>query len=286
MHCSASVSSAVLILFGVIVMATQHGPASPKSRPSIDNLKQMKKGPLLDAALDLLTELTGKSDSSGDTREDALAVLIDIRTEMRLMREDINTYKRVTDKKISDLEEKNDYLTGAMMQHQRFLESLDARQRHGNLILTGLSEHSPLVDGHISVDDDSGKMDLILEKIGAPDVIIESVQRLGKPPTGTSGVGEPRSRALKVKLSRAMDQKQVLDKAKKLKEAGDTFAKIFIKRDMHPQVRREMNRIRQAEKAEKDKAENTGRTVFYDPDLRTLSVDNVIIDRFKPVFFQ
>ena len=128
-------------------------------------------------------------------------------------------------------------------------------------------------------------MDLILEKIGASNVIVESVQRLGKPPTANTSGGDPRSRALKVKLSRSKDQKQVLDKAKMLKESGGSFAKIFIKRDMNPQVRKELNRIRQAERAEKEKPENTGRTVLYDPDLRTLSVDNVVVDRFKPVFF-
>ena len=106
---------------------------------------------------------------------------------MRLMREDINTYKSDTDKKISDLQEKNDYLSAAVMQHQRFLESIDAQQRHGNLILTGLSEYSPLKGNGISADDDNAKMDLILEKIGASNVIVESVQRsaLENPPLPT-----------------------------------------------------------------------------------------------------
>ena len=115
---------------------------------------------------------------------------------------------------------------------------------------------------------------------------MESVQRLGKPPPPVAGGAQPRSRALKIVLARAKDQKQVLDKAKKLKEAGDMFAKVFVKRDMHTLVRKEINRLRQAEKAEKEKPENISRTVVYDQNMRTLSVDNVIIDRFQPMFFQ
>ena len=46
------------------------------------------------------------------------------------------------------------------------------------------------------------------------------------------------------------------------------------------------NRMREVEKAEKEKPENRGRDVRYDPVKRTLSVNGVVIDQFKPQFFQ
>ena len=54
---------------------------------------------------------------------------------------------------------------------------------------------------------------------------------------------------------------------------------------MHPGVRRELNRLRQAEKSARDDADNIGRNIEYDPAARTLSVDGVIVDRFNPSFF-
>ena len=55
---------------------------------------------------------------------------------------------------------------------------------------------------------------------------------------------------------------------------------------MHPGVRREFNRLRLSEKTEKDKPENEGRTVEYDHATRTVTVDGVVVDRFRSSFFK
>ena len=187
------------------------------------------------------------------------------------------------------------------MQHQRFLESLDAKQRRGNIIITGLPE-TPLVekvptqnegDGtsdseettEVTHDTDEDKVNCILAKIGAASEIDECT-RLGKVRSGNEGQRGPPKRALKVTLVNPESQKEILEKAKALKEEGGLFERVFIKRDMHPMVRREFNRMREVEKAEKEKPENRGRDVRYDPVKRTLSVNGVVIDQFKPQFFQ
>ena len=43
--------------------------------------------------------------------------------------------------------------------------------------------------------------------------------------------------------------------------------------------------LRKREKEENDKAENTGHTIKYDPKMRVLLRDNIVIDRFKPTFY-
>ena len=60
---------------------------------------------------------------------------------------------------------------------------------------------------------------------------------------------------------------------------------MFILKDAHPLVRRELNRIRAVERAEKQKPENQGRQVEYNGESRCLYVDGVVVDRFKPAFF-
>ena len=65
----------------------------------------------------------------------------------------------------------------------------------------------------------------------------------------------------------------------------DPFKKIFIKKDMHPGVRREFNRLRESEKAQRESPDNNGRTIVYDRESRTIAVDGVVVDRFRSLFF-
>ena len=50
-------------------------------------------------------------------------------------------------------------------------------------------------------------------------------------------------------------------------------------------VRKELNLIRKVEKEEKGKPENQGHSVRYDHESRCVFVDDILIDRFKPMFF-
>lgn len=195
---------------------------------------------------------------------------------------------------IRNLKDKNETLTSAVMQHQRFLESIDAERRRQNLIITGLSEDIPISrpdpeneDGEpITATSDTDKVIAVLAKLGCEEISITSCVRLGQPQTSTLPTDRPFTRALKISVSSPIEQRKILENTKKLKAAGEPYDKIYVKKDMHPGVRREFNRLREVEKAERAKPENIGRTVEYDQALRTLSVDGVVIDQFKPSFFR
>ena len=81
-------------------------------------------------------------------------------------------------------------------------------------------------------------------------------------------------------------RKRILQNTSKLKHAGNTFQRIYVKKDIHPAVRKELNRMHLAEREEERKPENQGREVKYDPATRCLTVDGMVVDRFKPTFFQ
>ena len=70
-----------------------------------------------------------------------------------------------------------------------------------------------------------------------------------------------------------------------MKEKREPFNKIYIKKDVHPAVRKENNRLRSREKEEKDKPENVGINFDYDWKNRALLRDGVEIDRYSPQFF-
>ena len=60
---------------------------------------------------------------------------------------------------------------------------------------------------------------------------------------------------------------------------------IFIKSDVHPSIRKEMARLYVVEKAEKETPENAGRNVNFDKKNRTITIDGLVVDRYKPSFF-
>ena len=76
-----------------------------------------------------------------------------------------------------------------------------------------------------------------------------------------------------------------MENSKKFKTVGDAFAKIYVKKDIHPFAKKELNHIRTGERDEKKKPENLSQKVIYDNDSRTVSVDGVVIERFKLTIF-
>ena len=152
---------------------------------------------------------------------------------------------------------------------QRFLEQLDAKSRRNNLIVLGVTETADTSDLE--------KIRYVVKKTG---VSLHrgnfSIQRLGS--TDGSHV-----RPIMLKLDCHKTRMEILTNARKLKEDSDC-ANIFIRKDTHPAIRCEMNRLRIKERNEKLKPENYGAEIKYDREGRVLMKDGIIIDRFCPVF--
>ena len=72
-------------------------------------------------------------------------------------------------------------------------------------------------------------------------------------------------------------------KAKQLKnQIGCSH--IYIKKDLHYTVRKELNRLKKRERQEKLNARNEGVDIKFDWKERVLKMDGMIVDRFKPSF--
>ena len=70
-----------------------------------------------------------------------------------------------------------------------------------------------------------------------------------------------------------------------MKDVEGILSKVYIKKDIHPAIRKENDRLRKREKEEKEKAENVGSDVSYDWKRRVLTRDGVINDRLMLKFF-
>ena len=156
---------------------------------------------------------------------------------------------------------------------QRFLEDVDSERRSNHLIVLGLKENEE--------DDDKTTFLGIAQTIGVnqDELTIDKCTRLGK----LDGNREERTRPLKVTFDKSFMRNEVLKNAYKLKDQneGDPYHKVFLKRDTHPDVRKEEKRLYDIFKEEKNKPENVGKTVLFDRKTRVVTCNGEEIDRFK-----
>ena len=175
-----------------------------------------------------------------------------------------------------EMEERLQYLAKTVTYQQGMLESTDAKFRATHVIIYGVPENESTLG-----DNDRDRVLKVIEETKA--LINESVgdikvKRLGEVPASQNW-----PRALHVTLKNHEQQLKILENAKNLKDVAGC-AKVYIKKDLHPTVRYEQNRLRKREKEEKAKSENTHCTISYDYKRRVLLRNNQVIDRFCPSF--
>ena len=205
------------------------------------------------------------------------------REQTASLKTDIHNLKSTKREQSRDLQ----YLYDGLQQHQKFLESVDFDKRKQNLILTGVSETDQLQNGDLTANSDEEKVSLIMNAIGKPDTQIDAVARLGNVNPSQQNQ-RPRNRPIKVTLNNSQERKGILEVSKDLKGLENTnrpLSKIFIKKDTHPGIRRELKRLHDVVRNEKSKPENAGRNIVYDWKERVVKIDNVIIDTYQPSFF-
>lgn len=194
--------------------------------------------------------------------------------EIRNIREDLAAMKEMK-KEIASLNTRLDEAYMIIHQQNRFLESLDAKERVRNLVITGVSEDD---DGLGTTDGE--KIKTVLEAAGYAGTIRTDVwvtKRLGQ-------LDARRRRPIHVTLESQDQRSDILRVAKNLKDKGRDFERIYVKKDVHPAVRREMTRLRNRENDEKQKPDNQGVEITYDWRRRVLLRDGVVIDRYFPNF--
>ena len=175
-----------------------------------------------------------------------------------------------------NLTDKLDYAFQIIHQQQLFLESLDNKERRCNLVITGVSENADNTGAN-----DIEKLRNVLTAANFPTTIDPStftLRRLGQPnPT--------RPRPILATVELPQQRVTIIETAKNLKNAGESFARIYIKKDIHPMVRKEIGRLRKRERDEKNMPKNTGVNLSYEGKNRVLLKYGIIIDRFTPKFF-
>ena len=242
-------------------------------RLSPAEVRGLNKAQLVFALRTLIDEPNAETEAGPETVQMA-------RIERKLdeMLTNWNTEKQAMQKQLKEIRQENAKLTETVTLHQRMLESLESEKRAANLIMTGLPEES--MEG---AETDADKVRQVMAAIGQRDVEVRSVERLGELRAGRAQnpSTRPYSRPVKVILGKASDRAAILENAKRLKTGDTRFKTVYIKKDVHPLVRKELNRLREVTRREKEKPENQGRNVTYDYKERKVYVDGVVVDYFR-----
>ena len=130
----------------------------------------------------------------------------------------------------------------AQIYQQRFIEQMDARSRRNNLVIIGIVEET--VASPLGLKDE----DRVLQVIQKTGVSV-SMENLTLKRLGSSG-DRSTPRPLLITLDNHETCKEIVMNAKNLRDVSDC-ASIFIRRDTHPTLRYEANRIRIREREEK-----------------------------------
>ena len=218
--------------------------------------------------LDSIQSTINNIEAKVETHSDMLAKHETEINDLKNLERRVETLETVSNDNFEDLYKSLEFM-------QRYCEGIDARLRGRNLIILGVGEN----DDNLGTDD----MERVTKVIETTNAIPREelgeiiVKRLGE--EQRSG----RTRPLHITLESHEKQWKILKKAKDLKNTTG-FSDIFIKKDVHPAVRKEFARLKKRERDEKDNPSNEGVPIVYDWKTRTLKRDGVTIDRFNPSF--
>ena len=231
---------------------------------TVNDVDKMRNAQLKQALTTLINEARDEEPSNRTLLEE-LRSLKEAVAEMTKLKKEVLTLSS----KLSDAFD-------IIHQQQKFLESLDSKERRRNLIVTGLSEDVDELGGT-----DNEKIRNVINS-ALPDEEMDrtrwTMKRLGQE-------NERKMRPLLITIDEQNQRDKILREAKNLKDAGGQMARVYIKKDVHPAIRKETVRLRRREREEREKAENVGVNIVYDWRNRVLMRDGVIIDRFTPRFF-
>lgn len=176
---------------------------------------------------------------------------------------------------IQSIQSKQKEIREVIDNHQRYLEKSDSFRRETNVVVFGLNE----------TENDTEKVNEILQSIECANVVPERVTRLGKVPdqptevaTNDEGAPRTRNRPLLLTLKSRSEKSRVLANSSKLK-GSETFKTIYIKKDQTPAERKEWTRLRTVLKREKDRPENQAVNVKMDYRRRCVMVGDRVVEK-------
>ena len=214
-----------------------------KGLPTID-VRRMQRSQLSNYKKDELINgiLASQEEESPGMRgvEEMIAAL---RAEVADLRAAMTSPESFITKKFAEMQQKVDRQADIIASQQRFLETVDRKEREMNVVVLGLPDEGEALDGAVT---DAEKLVRVWTKVGVSPAECQH-RRLGAQAAGG------RKRPLLVTIPNKDTRSRILANAKNLKTAGEAYSRIYVKKDTHPGVRKEWHRLREVEAREKER---------------------------------
>lgn len=248
----------------------------------LSDLRKLQRNQLLKINKEELIDSIMSSADETDALGKITKRLDEVMEEMKMLKNMMTSPDSQINQNYSELKSQVDKQAEILTKQQQFLETLDRKEREANIVILGVPDENEALDGAVTEEE---KITKIWSEVGVAGVM-GTHRRLGGSarPTAT-GAQSPRRRPILFTLANKHQRTLILQNAKHLKDAGDNYSKIFIKKDVHPSVRAEWRRLREVETREKARPENVGCTIRLDTRERKLYRDAVVIDSWNPQFF-
>ena len=192
---------------------------------------------------------------------------------------------KMMNEKIKKVEEKAAAQTDVHATQQKYLETIDKEKRSKNLVFLGIAE-ADVENEENRYEADKETIEEILQLIEVDDSVdIKTIKRLGRLKDRDENDDDERQqkRPLLVTVDNEEMRDHALLNAKKLKDVaeGEPHHKVFIKKDEHPAHRREMKRLYDAWKTEKEKPDNVGKEVIFDRRKKEIRCNGKVFDQYQ-----
>ena len=237
--------------------------------PMIQQLMNKPSGELSAADIFQIVQLANK-----DIHNKIDSLANHCNTEISTLKNHVQILQSDKKKKDDEIQTLKYIITGM----QRSINMIDNEERNKNAVIYGVPEEDMVVESG-SLNSDEAKVKHILKLIGCTrfneaafrDLEIE---RIGK-------VREDYNRVMKIKCRSKEDRDELMKDSKKLKDAGEIWKKVYIKKDEHPVYLAEKSRLRQKMRELKKMDENKLKEVVIKDGK--LMVDATVVD--KNTFF-
>lgn len=245
------------------------------------DLRKLHRNQLAKINKDELIDSILASNNDGDEFHRISQRLEEVMKEMQALKTAIVSPDSLINRNYAELRERVNRQEQILAKQQQFLEALDRREREANIVVLGVPDDNEAMEGATT---DQEKLNKIWAKIGVSGVAATHRRLGGNTRTGDEPTPR-RNRPILLTLQNKDQRTNILDNARRLKDAGEGFSRIYIKKDVHPSVRREWKRLRDAEAAERSRPENAGSVIRLDTRERKLYRDGDVIDSWNPQFF-
>ena len=172
---------------------------------------------------------------------------------------------------------------------QKTLEDLQQEKRAKNVVITGVTEPTNGTLFEMRKKDEA-TVESIFAAVECPGVTACRVTRIGRrldgnstPRNDAAPESSPPPRPLLVTFNSAADARAVTSSGHKLKQ-NNVFEKVYLKKDEHPLIRKEWNRLRIFARKEKAAPINIGCTIKVDYKKKAVTRDGVTILEFVSPF--